>query len=361
MPVQPTNDLDKVRAYFQNFGLRQAPEAGSPLYHTLCLGVLDDPDMLQLAASCPPSQPSANILFASVHYLLLGGIQHPLRDFYPDVMASEKTPRTPSPETYPLFQDFVRTHVDTIRKLIATRLVQTNVVRRTTCLLPIFALIAKKAGNLPLSLIEIGTSAGLNLHWDRYHHRYEYPSGRHLEWGDENSSVHLSTQVRGTVPLPTLPEDLRIEWRTGIDLNPIDVTDTDAMRWLRALIFPEHLDRQQTIEAAARVARKHPLPLVTGDALTHLPALLSQAPVDSRLCLYASMVLYQFSSEARKALWTLLTEFSASRPVSVIIMDGLPEGWSQLLIRDFNKGSYSKRHVANAHSHGRWLEWREDG
>ena len=50
MPVQPTSDLDKVRAYFQNFGLRQAPEAGSPLYHALCLSVLDDPDMLQLSA-----------------------------------------------------------------------------------------------------------------------------------------------------------------------------------------------------------------------------------------------------------------------------------------------------------------------
>ena len=360
MPSQPTSDLDKVHAYFQNFGLHQAPEAGSPLYHTLSLGVLDDPDMLQLAASCPPSQPSANILFASVHYLLLGGIQHPLRDFYPDVVASEKTPRTPSPETYPLFQDFVRTHVDTIRKLIATRLVQTNVVRRTTCLLPIFALIAREAGNLPLSLIEIGTSAGLNLHWDRYHHRYEYPSGQHMEWGDESAPLHLSTQVRGTVPLPTLSKDLRIGWRTGIDLSPIDVTDADAMRWLRALVFPEHLDRHREIEAAARITREHPVPIVAGDALAHLPALLSQAPADSRICLYASMVLNQFTPEARKALWTLLAEFSASRPVSVIIMGSIPEGWSQLFIRDFNKGSSTKRHVANAHSHGRWLEWRED-
>ena len=143
MPAQPTSDLDKVHAHFLNFGLRQAPEAVSPLYHILCWGAIDDPDILQLAASCPPSQPSAHILFASVHYLLLVGIQHPLRGFYPDVIASEKTPLTPSQGTYTLFQDFVRTHVDTIRKLIATRLVQTNVVRRTTCLLPIFSLIAR--------------------------------------------------------------------------------------------------------------------------------------------------------------------------------------------------------------------------
>ena len=95
MSSQPASDLDQVRTYFRNFGLKQAPENGSPLYHALSLGVLNDPDMLRLAASCPPSQPSANLLFGAVHYLLLGGVQHPLRDFYPDVVASEEAPRPP--------------------------------------------------------------------------------------------------------------------------------------------------------------------------------------------------------------------------------------------------------------------------
>ena len=361
MPPQPTSDLAKVRDYFQNFGLKQAPETGSPLYHALSLGVLDDPDMLRFAASCPPSQPAANLLFGAVHYLLLGGEQHPLRDFYPDVAASGKTPQTPSQETYPLFQDFVWSHTDTIRRLMTTRLVQTNVVRRTTCLLPVFALLAREAGSQPLSIIEVGSSAGLNLHWDRYHHRYEYPSGKSIAWGDRDAAVQLSTQVRGIVPLPSLPTGLRIAWRAGIDLNPIDVTDADAMRWLRALIFPEHLERHQEIEAGARIVRANPVPIVTGDALAHLPDLLSQVPQDSRLCLYASMVLYQFSPEARKDLWRMLAEFSETRPVSVIILDGVPEGWAQLLIRDFKNGNYTKRHVADAHAHGRWLEWREDG
>lgn len=70
------------------------------------------------------------------------------------------------------------------------------------------------------------------------------------------------------------------------------------------------------------------------------------------------MVLYQLSPEARKDLWKLLAAFSATRPVSVIILDGVPQGWAQLLIRDFKNGAYTKRHVAAAHAHGRWLEWR---
>ena len=170
-----------------------------------------------------------------------------------------------------------------------------------------------------------------------------------------------SFQPRSEGPSPSLPcpRSFVCAWRAGIDLNPIDVTDADAMRWLHALIFPEHLERHQETEAAARVARDHPVPIVTGDALSHLPDLLSQAPRDSHLCLYASMVLYQFSPEARKNLWRMLAAFSATRHVSVIIMDGVPEGWAQFLIRDFRNGSSTKRNVAAVHAHGRWLEWRE--
>ena len=161
-----------------------------------------------------------------------------------------------------------------------------------------------------------------------------------------------SFQLKSEGPSPSLPcpQTFRIAWRAGIDINPIDVTDADAMRWLRALIFPEHLERHQETKPPPRVARDNPVPIVTGDALTHLPALLSQAPQDSHLCLYASMVLYQFSPEARKNLWRMLAAFSATRPVSTVILDGVPEGWAQLLIRDFKNGGSTKRHLAAAHA-----------
>lgn len=40
-------------------------------------------------------------------------------------------------------------------------------------LLPAFALVAALANKRPLTLIEIGTSAGLNLMWDHYGYRYD--------------------------------------------------------------------------------------------------------------------------------------------------------------------------------------------
>jgi hypothetical protein len=35
MATQPRSDLELVRTYFENFGLHQAPENGSPLYYAL--------------------------------------------------------------------------------------------------------------------------------------------------------------------------------------------------------------------------------------------------------------------------------------------------------------------------------------
>ncbi len=352
----PQSDIAQVRRYFRNFGEHQALENASPLYQVLSRGVLNDPDMLRLAASCPPSQPSANLLFAAVHELLLSGVQHPLREYYPDVLMDDRPARPPSAETYALFQDFVWSQLERIRPVLQTRLVQTNVVRRTTCLLPLFAEVAQRAADQPLALIEIGTSAGLNLHWDRYYHRYDLPSGEQYSWGDVGSPVHLSTVVRGTTPLPVFPPTIRVSWRRGIDLNPLDVNDVSALRWIRALIFPEHVERHRTIEAAVRVAKAHPVPTISGDAVVRLPALLKDVPSDSQLCLYATMVLNQFSAEARQTLQDLLSACSRSRPVAFLTMEGVRQGWCRLYLTDFVDGRVRRVYWADAHAHGRWLE-----
>jgi hypothetical protein len=360
MAPESTTSIEQVRGYFRNFAEYQAPRAGSPLYENLCWGVLGDPEMVALAARSPPSQPSANLLLAAVHSLLLGGIQHPLRDFYPDVVAGESEPREPSEATYPLFQDFVRQHEGRVGELIQTRLVQTNVVRRTTCLLPAFASVARQGGSLPLSIIEIGASAGLNLHWDRFHHQYETARGVVLEWGDPASIVQLSTELRATDRLPEISPDPCVTWRIGIDLNPIDVDDPDAMLWLRALVFPEHLERHRTITAAARVARESGTELVRGDAIDQLPALMSRAPPNSTLCVYGSFVLPQFTPEMREALWQRLSAFSERGPLWFISMEGTAEGEAKLRIGEFREGARTVRQVATAHPHGRWMAWLGD-
>ena len=70
-------------------------------------------------------------------------------------------------------------------------------------------------------------------------------------------------------------------WRGGIDLNPLDVRDDDAMRWLETLVWPEHGDRRARLSAAVALARQDPPELVRGD-LTRRPGPARRHRADRR-------------------------------------------------------------------------------
>jgi len=97
-----------------------------------------------------------------------------------------------------------------------------------------------------------------------------------------------------------------VVWRAGLDLNPLDVTDDDDVRWLDALIWPEQQQRRDRLHAAARIARTDPPHLVTGDLLTDLPALAAQAPANATLVVFHSAVLTYVAPEVRAAFADLL-------------------------------------------------------
>jgi hypothetical protein len=160
------------------------------------------------------------------------------------------------------------------------RRTQTNEPARCATLLPALAQLPP-----PLALIEVGASAGLTLLTDRY--SYDY--ARHRITGRDPLAPTLRCQPGGPVPLPDrVPE---IAWRAGLDLNPLDVTSDDDVRWLSCLVWPGEGDRAQRLAGAIASARRHPPVVHRGDLLTDLPALAAQAPADATLVVYHSAVL----------------------------------------------------------------------
>ena len=326
-------------------------ELASPLYAELAYAVSEDPELLALAAHARRRQPPPNMLFGAVQYLLLRGAEHPLAAHYP-IVSGKPRPMAPAA---PAFRDFCRTHAAEVAELVRTRRTQTNVVRRCTCLVPALSIVSREARGRPLHLIDLGASAGLNLNFDRYGVRYTRAGREVLGWGDAGAVVQLEAELRGNA-LPGLEPEIAVGARIGVELDPVDALDPEALLWLRALIWPEHLERHQRLVDAAEELRVHPVRLLEGDAAEVLPHLLAAAPDDEALTVYTTVALYQFPRATRDGLEATLLDASRRRPVWRVALEGLDT--MELTLTRYRDGSAAPTELlATASPHGWWLEW----
>ena len=346
--------LENLSAHFHYWGRVEAPPMHSPLYTELGYGVALDPELLSIAARTGPNQPAPNNLFAAVQYLLLGGVDHPLREHY-SILTGEERPMTPA---FPAFRDFCLSHRGELESLVATRRTQTNAVRRSAALRPAFAELARREAR-PLALIEAGTSAGLNLLWDRYRVEYRMRSGEVRVGGPEEARVRMHTDAEG--PLPAVEDSVEVVSRVGIDVEPIDIDDDDALRWLHALIFPEHVERHAWLEGAVALAREERPRLVAADVVEVVEEEVARCPPGSLPVVFATLVLYQFASAALGALLVSLDRAGRERPLWVISMEPDGAGSCDLMAIRFAGGEREVHKLADAHPHGWSIHWRSAG
>ena len=326
-------------------------ELASPLYAELSYAVSETPELLALAAHTRRRQPPPNMLFGAVQYLLLRGVEHPLAAHYP-IVSGKPRPMAPAARD---FRDFCRAHADEVTEIVRTRRTQTNVVRRCTCLVPAFSVVSWEAHRRPLHLIDLGASAGLNLNFDRYGVRYTRAGREILRWGDGGAVVQLEAELRGE-SLPALEQHIAVGGRVGVDLDPVDALDPESLLWLRALIWPEHVERHQRLVDAAEELRAHPVRLLEGDAVETLPQLLEEAPEDEALTAYTTVALYQFPRAARERMERILIDASRSRPVWRVALEGVHA--TELTLTRYRDGSAAPTELlATASPHGWWLEW----
>ncbi|MCO5992052.1 DUF2332 domain-containing protein [Actinoallomurus rhizosphaericola] len=262
--------------------------ATSPLYGRLGAVVAADERLLAIASEARPGQLPSNLLFAAVHYLLLRDPSHELAAWYPTGAA-----RTPEGEPGPAFTDFCLTRRADIVELMHGRLVQTNVVKRATALRLGLALVARLTGE-PVTVIEVGCSAGLLLRFDEY--RYDF-GGR--TWGRPASPVEIRTRWEGAAPAPDLGPLPAIADRVGVDLHPVDVTDPDERLWLRALIWPENRAQADLQDAALSVVAADPPRTVAGDAVEVLPRLVAEVPSGTPVVVFHAATRLHVAADRR--------------------------------------------------------------
>ena len=341
----------EVSSAFERFARVEAPDLDSPMYAELAAGAAGDDELLALAAHRQEGQPAPNMLFGAVQYLLLQGVEHPLAAHYPILSGPE---RPPGP-AFPFFRAFCLEHRERVAELIATRRTQTQVVRRCTCLLPAFGLVYREAA-APLALIDVGASAGLNLNFDRYAYRYLRAGREVLRWGRETARVELEADLPGLGTMPEPPGDIPVAGRDGIEVNPIDLADRDELLWLRALIWPEHVERHGQLVDAAAELKDSPIRLHRGDATRDLPHLLERVPAESALVVYSTIALYQIPREGRRRITETLAACSRGRPVWRVALGGVHP--PSLTLTRYLEGAGQTELLARASPHGWWIDWR---
>src|SRR5205085_9786921 len=147
---------------------------------------------------------------AAVHRLVLLGEAPGLAEFYPSAGGNR-----PAAEAWPAFEAMLEEHAEELIAGVA-RPCQTNEVGRSAALILGFLEVARWTP-LPMRLLELGASAGLNLRWD--HYRYE-AAGR--SWGDPASPVVLKDRYEE--PVPALEGKPVVAERRGCDASPLDPT-----------------------------------------------------------------------------------------------------------------------------------------
>ena len=372
----PSPDLpDQFRLF-----ARGAARDGAVTYDAICRAVADDPQILALLDEAPLAQRRPNLLLAAVHFLLLGGAAHPLAAHYDTVRLLDGIPTAadggPRNDVATDFVDFCRTHHAALLALITVRRTQTNEVGRCAALLPALAAIgARYPDGRPLSLLDLGTSAGLNLLFDSYGYTYrQRADGRTLHAGSDAAGVLLECTVRGELdglPPLALPP---VSARRGIDEAPIDPRSDDGARWLLACLWPDNLPRFARLRAALEVARtsSHPPTISTGDIVDDLPAVVEDIAEEGPLVLFHSWVAAYLSPERQRQLVETIRLLSTTRPLHYLYAEspvetpGLPtppspspgptSDLATALVHVPADGSAPVR-LANMHPHGNWLHW----
>ena len=177
----------------------------------------------------------------------------------------------------------VAEHADELRDL-AARPCQTNEVGRCAALLVGFLAVADETG-LPLRLLEIGASAGLNLRWDRYGYRQPDLG---WTWGPQDSPLVLDGHW--TAPPPPEPAGVVVVERAGCDLAPIDPTSAEGRLTLTSFVWPDQAQRLARLRGALAAAASTPAAVAAEGLATWLPARLAEPLPGVATVVYSSVV-----------------------------------------------------------------------
>jgi hypothetical protein len=229
---------------------------------------------------------------------------------------------------------------------------QTNEAGRSAGLMTGLLHLAARFGP-KVELLEIGSSAGLNLLID--HYGFDL-GGVHA--GPDPAELVIRPEWRGPTP-PAAP--IEIAGVQGMDIAPVDLSDDASAERLAAYVWIDAVERQARIDTAIAMVRRHGVRLEAGDAADWVEARLAepQAAGVTRVLMH-SVVWQYLPAEGRDRIRTAMAaaggRATAERPLGWVMMEPnrdlhrhevRVQGWP---------GGTPMELVALTHAHGAWVE-----
>ncbi len=227
---------------------------------------------------------------------------------------------------------------------------QTNEPGRSAALMTGLLHLARRYGPR-FELLELGSSAGLNLLIDRY--RFDLDG---VTVGPE-SPVSIRPDWRGPPP-PDAP--VEIASVRGVDVAPVDLTDPAAAR-LAAYVWIEATERQARQSRAIAMVQAHGVRLDRGDAADWLEARLAEPqPAGVTRVVLHSVVWQYLGPERQTRISDLIhaagAQATAERPFGWVMLEPNRDlAAHEVRVRGW-PGEQGMEVVAHAHAHGAWVE-----
>jgi hypothetical protein len=340
---------------YRHFG--EVDAAGtSPLYERVAVALSESGTALRVIEAVPARGRHPTVILAALHDLALAGHAPELAAAY----AAADGDAAAGAAVGTLLR-----MADSVVAIAGRRRTRTDETGRCAVLYPAIAEAARRVGANAVGLIDVGCSAGLNLNVDRV--GITYSNGQSL--GDQSSPVQLTSSIVGhrSVPARAMPE---VVARIGVDLDPVDVTDADDARWLRACLWPDQPERAARLEAEIALAATAPPLLLQGGAVDVLPDAFARVPAGTLPVVVTTWALSHLPLESRLRFLNRLDEAATDRTVAWVSVEGVgvapaiptlgdrrASGHSTIGLAVLGQSTLHTEAIGRCWSKGRMLAW----
>jgi hypothetical protein len=296
-------DLEDARRRY-HYSFTREDHDRLPFYSALMNALQHDLVAQELLASIRVEQRNPMLVLASLHFAALRG--HPVLS--PIYQAARNGLMTNPEDAARQVLSVVHVEPELVRAELH-RSTQTNEPGRSAVFQSVIALLAKR-GYRTINLIDVGTSAGINLFFD------QFPVRENDDTNPLTLVCHDETPVDRTLRLPD------VHARVGVDPSPLDLAVDDDRLWLQACLWPEEPRRLARLDAI--IARRPSWPETTtlrGTAAERLDDAIALGDPSSLTVVINSYVVAYFAEEDQRAYFEDMVEKCANGNVAWISLE----------------------------------------